>query len=681
MESMKKFSFKKVLKFVAGAVGAAAVLSFAIFPSLNTQADGPRFNFMNGDYELMRGANTTNHETVWKDPITAKAGDSFEAVVYYHNGMINTTALNTTIKANIPAQTTSKSAKLTASISADNAATVTDTVVDGQIVGMSGLTVNFDQDVTLSMVPGSLKWYPNKQNTVVSPLPSAQSGNEVITPSGVNIGNINGCWDYSGFVVFAVKSHLIAKNSISIEKTVKNITKNQAVYTKSTNADQSDKVGFKLDVKFDGNKSIQNAVVSDQLPSELSIVSGSAKLTMNSITTSISDSILLSNGVNIGEFVPGQIESATITFEATAPAQILAAKTVVNTGKVIAGTLNDSDTASVALKPGSTSIVRSKSAYNQTQNIDATKVVAKAGDIIVYTLTTKNEGTLGSNIIVKDGIVDILDYADIIAISDNGSVVDGPVKTNDEKQIVYPAADIAAHSQIVRTFAVKVKNPIPTTAQNGFHFDHKMYNIYGNEVIITVEIPTIPVVLKPVLSVDKFVRNVTANEMAFIKADTAFAGDTLEYKIIFKNSGNGKASDVKISDLLPADVSIDTSSAVILGLGGAEKAIDGLTKAGFVIKSIAAGEEGYVRFKAVISAAASGGQTLTNTGLLEDNGVTIKSTADTVIKQRIVPVVVKTPETKTLPRTGTGTDAIVYSIVIAMFVSGSIYAFAERRIK
>ena len=117
---MKLFStIKKKFKYILGIAVAALMISQVVSPALGTQADGPRFNFLAGDHEMFRGLNVTAGEQVWKDPISGNAGDVMAGTVYYHNGIVDTTAENTRVKVSIHAATTNLSAKLTATISAD----------------------------------------------------------------------------------------------------------------------------------------------------------------------------------------------------------------------------------------------------------------------------------------------------------------------------------------------------------------------------------------------------------------------------------------------------------------------------------------------------------------------------------------------------------------------------------
>lgn len=670
-----KMSFKKYGKYFVGIAALSALVSQLVFPAASMQATEPRFNFLQNDYELLRGANVSNNETVWKDPVSGQAGDTFEGLIYYHNGIPDAPAKNTRIQVSIPSQTVDKTATLSATISADNAATVSNTIVDDQIIGFTGLTVNLDKDADLTLVPGSVKWYPDRSEKTGpdSPLPFGQSGNEIISQSGLNIGDIQGCWQYAGFVVFAFKTTPRAEPAnLTLTKTVRNVSDNQSEYVKQVSADQSEKVSFKIDVANNGGSNLETVYLSDQMPGDLSAVNGSAWLNRSGNLTSLDLETLLASGVSIGSLAKG--EAVSVTFEATAPSQISVAKFVVNNARAWSGNLVATDTAQVNLVPGQANIVKSKSAYNATQKIDATTHAARAGDTIEYTLVTKNTGNLNTNVQIEDGIADILEYADIISISDSGATVPGPANTNEAVIVQYPTVNIASGAEVTQKFTVKVKNPLPTNSANGFHFDDKIYNKYGNEIVICIERPA-PFIPEPDLRIDKLVRDVTKNELTYVKADEAFAGDILEYKISFKNVGTGPADYVKVFDVLPANVVLDPNAPAIINLGDGEKTITERITDGYTIKTLAPGQEGYVRFRALTSASLAANESLKNVGFLEDNGATINSEATTVIAQKVVEASVPV---KNLPKTGAASGLI--SAMIAIFGTANIAYLKQRKL-
>ncbi|MDL2341456.1 MAG: hypothetical protein QFB87_00015 [Patescibacteria group bacterium] len=133
-------------------------------------------------------------------------------------------------------------------------------------------------------------------------------------------------------------------------------------------------------------------------------------------------------------------------------------------------------------------IERHKTATNVTQKLaDANNSKANAGDVITYTLTTKNNGKADiKNVMIFENLSDVLDYATVT------DPHDGVVNANGA--ISWPAMTIKAGETVTKQITVTVKSPLPVTpvgATDGAHFDSFMTNVYGDTV--TIEIPQPPV--------------------------------------------------------------------------------------------------------------------------------------------------------------------------------------------
>jgi hypothetical protein len=133
--------------------------------------------------------------------------------------------------------------------------------------------------------------------------------------------------------------------------------------------------------------------------------------------------------------------------------------------------------------PPPAAFTKAKSAFNVTQNIDATTAPANAGDVIRYTLTTKNVGGTTDAYTVVEHVEDIIEYADVTDPA--GATLQNGVMT-------WPAATIKPGATLTKTFTVTVKNPIPATPvglSDKFSYDLRMDNVYGNAVSINIQPP------------------------------------------------------------------------------------------------------------------------------------------------------------------------------------------------
>ncbi len=506
-----KHWFKKVGKIVGGLALIAMLGGQVISATQKTSADSPEFNVLEGDHEMFRALNYTKGETVYTDPVTAGDKEKVVASIYYHNGVVNTTAANTTIKVAIPSTSTTTTKLLDASISADNAATVHDTVVNKTIVGKSGLTIQTPTaDSTVDFVPGSVRWFPNRSTTPVD-LPGGVSGDSLVT-TGLNIGDINGCWEFSGFVTFAMvvntPAHQVLNPNLKLEKTVRNLAINEA-FNKSDSAFAGDLLEYKLDVINDGQADAQDVIVKDMLPVQTSYIPGSLKYfpAGSNIPMSLLDGQtaeqLFADGIMVGELHPGSTHSTKFIFQVKiAGSDLAAGQELVNKTFATADSLQAADQVVTVIKVPEVPEVKkpiislSKSAFNQTKNIDAQTVLASAGDTIEYSLITRNTGNGEGTVEVKDGIADVLEYATVID-SEGGQLISQPQSLDQDDQMLidFGQKTLQPGGVNVSKFMVKVKSPIPTNPQNGFHFDHVMFNRYGNPVIIKVETPVAPPVV------------------------------------------------------------------------------------------------------------------------------------------------------------------------------------------
>ena len=137
----------------------------------------------------------------------------------------------------------------------------------------------------------------------------------------------------------------------------------------------------------------------------------------------------------------------------------------------------------------------SKTVKNITQNLDTDKTVnstVHAGDVLEYSLTTSNtQDYVRSGITVSDYIGDVLDYATIDTdfLKQQGGTFDDA-----SKKVIWEGVSIPAKNQVVKTFRVKIKDPIPATntpSSTSGTFDCKISNKYGNETNMSVACPVV----------------------------------------------------------------------------------------------------------------------------------------------------------------------------------------------
>ncbi len=282
------------------------------------------------------------------------------------------------------------------------------------------------------------------------------------TGTGVNEVQDNACVDVTPIVI-------PTNPKIAIKKYVKNNNTNTAYSDTTVDARTGEWVNFKVTVTNPGDATLENARMTDVIPDGLKFDT-TANSTSGDGTVSFSGTTFT---VTFGSIAAGQ--SKTVMFAA----QVLATgeKNICNVAKATGTNVSEvSDDACVHVyttpKPGTSHIVLSKRAFNDTKNVDATSKDAARGDYITYSLVVTNDGSADEvNFIIKDDLSEVLPLADMV--STNGGVVSGNV-------ISYPAITIKPGETVIKTFKVRIKQTLSTT------LSYQLKNTYGNTIIIRV---------------------------------------------------------------------------------------------------------------------------------------------------------------------------------------------------
>lgn len=137
----------------------------------------------------------------------------------------------------------------------------------------------------------------------------------------------------------------------------------------------------------------------------------------------------------------------------------------------------------VNVTPMPAAFLKHKTAWNVTQNVDATTTKANGGDVIRYALVTKNVGGVEADYTVTEQLDYVLQYSNMT--DPGGATLTGNTLT-------YPSTEIDPGKSITKTFEVQVKDPIPATPigqSDPSSFNLVMDNVYGNTVQIQLQPP------------------------------------------------------------------------------------------------------------------------------------------------------------------------------------------------
>lgn len=184
----------------------------------------------------------------------------------------------------------------------------------------------------------------------------------------------------------------------------------------------------------------------------------------------------------------------------------------------------------------------------------------------------------------------------------------------------------------------------------------------------------------PEFTVEKTVSKVGAN--AFSKSISVNAGDELEYKIQYKNTGTVTQTNVVVKDQLPAGVTYVAGSTNVAngGTNGKWKQISDnniVTKTGVNIGTYAPNSNAFVKFKAKVATLDGlkcGVNTLVNTVTVDTANGSQSSTATVTVNKVCQGVPTELPET--------GIDNGVLTLGgLGALVAGITYAVRSTRIR
>jgi len=489
-------------------------VSMGALPSLADQSSGPTGE--NAPYleTLTQVTNVTQSEDGWKKQNEARPGDVLKYQIWYHNyrdPSSGLTAKDVKVRAYLPSEA-SNTIVVTGEVSASNANTARD-IASTSLVSMQ----------TISYIPGSTIWKHQVNGNWVE-----QKLSDGVTSAGVNIGNVDPCWEKQGTVTFQVK---VSNPGLKVTKKVK--IEGESEWKDENTAKPGDNLAYLIRFENIGTTKLTNMIIRDSMPSStsMSYVNGSTKLYAGSSTVAeaMPDGVI-AGGINIGNWNAGS--DGYVRFNAKIKSDLSAGTHVFkNVGIAKADGVPEvwdevKTTVTVnAPEPCKPNFVLSKSAFNETKEKDATSVLANADDVVRYTLTTKNTGDGSGNITIKDDISDILEYA---TITDLGS---GSLSG---KEITYGSTNVGAGQTVTKNFKVKIK-PFSEWPKSG---DETLTNVYGNQITVKLGFFTI--------GKNKTAFNNTRSVDAITKK--ASAGDTITYTLVTANTGNDKANDIMVSD-------------------------------------------------------------------------------------------------------------------------------------
>ena len=390
----------KIKQLVIGSIAVLALASTMVATGTTQKlvhgagaTPSPRFNFLDGDLEMLKMYNVTRGDTSWNDPITANINDRVAYSFYFHNGMIDSVAHNTSVRVDFPNDSRTQMPAVSWLWSTETTP-ISDTIVNGVTIGNSGATLNLPSAGRVEYVSGSTKLFDNKGN-FVRQLPDG------ITNTGINVGDIQGCWQYAGFVTFLMD--VKGQASLNIDKNVAKLT--DTTWSKDITANPGQELVYQIGLRNIGNDTASAVILKDRLPQYMTYVPGTTKLqnAANPNGIIVADTLFSANGLAIPNMAPGDAGVTYVTYHIRIATPFPGGWwTLNNLGEVfLAAVKQGQSQAAVRVfgaQPGlniNKAIVYNNSAV---EHIDA-----NIGDIVTFKIIVTNTGNVDlTNVAVRD---------------------------------------------------------------------------------------------------------------------------------------------------------------------------------------------------------------------------------------------------------------------------------------
>ena len=683
---MKKLTKAGIGLAAVAAVSAASALAVFAWGSarktftMEHPADYITFNSITdnviGDERYFVSASRWTGNTkdnFYSDGTEVEADKEYVVRMYVHNNMASNlvdvktgkgVAENVRAYVTLPT-TTAKSITITGTIASSNANP--NKVWDETILkSKNGEVFN------LAYVPGTAT-YTNQDANMK--LRSFKLSDKLFTNEGVLLGydqmdgKIPGCNKYSGYLTFHVKAQFAKKTetpNISIQKEVKLLGSDK--WSEEVTAKAGETVRYRITAKNSGNTSLENFSIRDILPTGLTYVKGSTTVATARYPkgTTVSDNIMTNSGVNLGTFDAGAV--AYIYFNATVNSSVaekcnnsILRNIAQLTSSSIKTTKEDSADVFVQGKTCTEGFTLDKKVRIGSNDF-AEKITAKAGDKVEYRIQFKNTGNTDlKNVVIRDILPSNETYVKGSTNLDGKALADGVITTDGIN-----IGTVGAGKTVNLYFFVTMngsladiceKVELTNTAKAKYNNDAKTEK--SDTAVVSVDGKDCTEKENPGFTINKMVQLKGGNEWA--EDVTAKAGDTVRYRIQFKNIGNTTLKNVVIRDVLPAGMTYVKGSTVLYNAANTNgKTLDDgiVSNDGINIGDYAKGTEATIYFYATVDTPADEckDSTLRNIakGKYNNDASTEKSdAADVTVNAK--ECTVTPPSTPELPKTGAGT--------------------------
>lgn len=593
-----------------------------------TKANSPVFNDLPNDYPTLQVRKTGT--SAWGTTANVQPGDYVDMLVWVHNTRPGTTAQNTRANVTLP-QTSGTNHQVAGKVWATNANAVT---------GLASVLSN--QESSLSYVADSAKLLKSVNGSMqVVNWPNGVNGNDVVTPNGVSLGNIEGCWQYAQAVLLMVKVEG-ANPAINTNKKV--ALTGGDTFADTANAQPGDAVQYKIFLENTGNGTGRNPKIVDTLDAKTKYIAGSSKkrikVNNNDVDVPINDSDIQIENLSDGR------QRLTYSFPDMAPQPnaalyLMFQVRLVDASHFSVGTthIDNIATASFTGVAKDTNMTRVTVVKNpdpvvtftlnkQVANVTKGETTWKGdltgsgapGDVIAFRLIMTNTGnTAAANVSLKDILPAGMTYVNGTAKlyntgNQNGVAIDGNALLGNG--YVFSEVKPGTINQQIVIFHAKLADHCSTTQT----LINKAQVIWQGQVRAE-DTAGVIVTCNPGLYIQKDVRVPGSNQFVD-NGGIVRESDILTYRIIVTNTGNTTAVNPVLRDVLPANVTYVNNSLRIDGEVMSATVQNQFFNQGMTLTNFTPGMTKYITFDVKIDdCPVLGDHVLVNNAFVKANGI------------------------------------------------------------
>ena len=435
--------------------------------------------------------------------------------------------------------------------------------------------------------------------------------------------------------------------NLAIVKLARNISQGQTNFVKSVNAAPGDQIQFQLQVTATGNTPAQNVTVTDTLPANMTLTSGTLSNNLGTINSGSTQTVTL-NATLAGD---SNFSCGSSTLINTAQAASSNTSSASDTANVIVTRSNNCNTTTTLL-----SVTKQARNITQGQTTFSRTINAAPGDQIQFQIQVTNTGTGAvQNVRVDDVVTSAFNLTSGSSTTNLGTLNPGASQTVTLNATLAGDSNFSCGSNTVFNTA--------TTQGTGSNFPSDTATVFVTRT------NNCNVASSASLTLTKEVRNLTTGAN-FSSQVNASSNDQVQFRLTVRNNSgsNVTAVNVRVADNLPSGLSF-VSGTLQVDNG---TSFGNLFGGNQFLGNLFAGQSRVLTFQATVNGSSS--QTLTNTATASaDNSNTastqasvfvssvLGSNVNLILSKRAFNQTLNVNATTTAARAG---DVIIYTLAV-----------------